>query len=267
MTKTDLIIPIWEGNNKNEIKKSLNSIFSENNLINKIILIIDGCEKFPDNLSISSSLQKKIIIIYLYKNYGPGYARNIGVLFSEAENIIFLDNGDKCSSIRIKTQIKALESNDVSYGIIKEINDQKRSFIRFASKNIKSAKRMIPYRTPFNNVTMAIKRKKFLELNGYPFLRTAEDWLFMGKVIQNNLNISFEDKILVEVAKDKSFLSRRRGINVYKDINLCINTLYKMGLINKYERFISLNLQKLFRLYLPNNFLIFIYSFFRKKVN
>ena len=32
----------------------------------------------------------------------------------------------------------------------------------------------------------------------------------MGKVIQNNLNISFEDKILVEVAKDKSFLSRRR---------------------------------------------------------
>ena len=70
---------------------------------------------------------------------------------------------------------------------------------------------------------MAIKRKKFLELNGYPSLRTAEDWLFMGKVIQNNLNISFEDKILVEVAKDKSFLSRRRGINVYKDINFCIN--------------------------------------------
>ena len=42
MTKTDLIIPLIFF--KNGIKNSLNSIFKENNFINKIILIIDGCD-------------------------------------------------------------------------------------------------------------------------------------------------------------------------------------------------------------------------------
>ena len=45
MIKTDVIIPSWEGNNKKEIKNSLNSILSEITFINKIFLIIDGCKK------------------------------------------------------------------------------------------------------------------------------------------------------------------------------------------------------------------------------
>jgi len=266
MIKTDIIIPTWEGNVKNELKNSLNSILGEITFINKIFLVIDGCKKFPVNLSISNSLKNKIIIIYLYKNYGPGYARNIGVFFSKAENIIFLDNGDKCSKNRIKTQINTLNEYEISVGHIKEIKKNRKASIRFSAKNIINAKRLLPYRTPFNNVTIAIKRKNFLELKGYPKLRTAEDWLFMGKVIKNNLKLFCENIVLVEIEKDELFISRRRGKHVLKDINFCINELKEMGLLNNYEKFISINIQKILRLYTPNKILEILFFLLRKNI-
>ena len=50
MTSTDLIIPIWEGNNKKELNESLDSLINNERLINKIILVIDGCKNFPKYL-------------------------------------------------------------------------------------------------------------------------------------------------------------------------------------------------------------------------
>ena len=266
MEKTDLIIPIWSGNTKKQIIESLDSIIKEHELINKILLVIDGCEVFPVNLPANHILENKIIFIYTYKNKGPGIARNIGVDYSRANNIVFLDAGDRCTKNRLRLQIKSLKIHDVSLGDIKEFSRNNKSSVRVSSRNIKEAKKIVPYRTPFNNVTIAIKRKKFIELGGYPELRTAEDWLLMGKMIKNNLNISCEKNILVEIKKDNLFLSRRKGKKVYHDIEYCLNELYRIGLTNKLQNIISLMIQRILRIYMPKIILKFIYYFFRKKI-
>ena len=116
-------------------------------------------------------------------------------------------------------------------------------------------------------MTIAIKRKKFIDLNGYPILRTAEDWLFMGKVIKNNLNLYCVNKVLVEIKKDQLFISRRSGKNVYEDIIYCLNELFKLGLMNKYQKFISTNIQRILRLYTPTRILKIIFLILRKNVN
>ena len=264
--KTDIIMPCWEGNNNLELINSLNSLINNEKLINKIIIVIDGCKEFPEFLPEKHILAKKILFVYQFVNRGPGASRNTGVIFSKSENIIFLDTGDKCSKNRIKTQINSLTKYDVSVGHIKEIKNKNYSSIRFSAKNINKARKIIPYRTPFNNVTIAIKRVKYIELGGYPVYRTAEDWLFMGKIIKNKLKLLCENKILVYIDKDDLFIFRRRGKSVFKDISLCIEELYELGLINKYQKFISKNIQRFLRLYLPKIFLKIIFFLLRKNV-
>ena len=136
---TDIIIPTWRGNNKKQILKSLNSFLNEKKLINKIFIVVDGCKKFPSYLFFEHPLQEKVQIIYKYRNQGPGLARNIGVAFSKADNIIFLDAGDKATKNRVSIQTKALQHNDISVGDIKEINKKKRNSIRSSSRSISKA--------------------------------------------------------------------------------------------------------------------------------
>ena len=49
-------------------------------------------------------INHKIFIVYLKNNMGPGIARNIGSVFSKAENLLFLDAGDICINNRISLQ-------------------------------------------------------------------------------------------------------------------------------------------------------------------
>ena len=118
MILTDVIIPYWEGSSSKELNKSLNSLKKEISLINKLIIVCDGKNSFF-NLKIEDlDIIEKTLIIYLKENNGAGKARNIGVIFSEAENLLFLDAGDLCIDNRISIQNKALKKNYVSIGAI-----------------------------------------------------------------------------------------------------------------------------------------------------
>ena len=63
--KTDIIMPCWEGNNNLELINSLNSLINNEKLINKIIIVIDGCKEFPEFLPENIFLLRKY---YLYIN-------------------------------------------------------------------------------------------------------------------------------------------------------------------------------------------------------
>ena len=65
---------------------------------------------------------------------------------------------------RILTQNKALNNNYVSVGAIKEINSLGISRVKFSIKNIIIARKLLPYKNPFNNVSIGIKRKFLFQL-------------------------------------------------------------------------------------------------------
>ena len=262
--KTDILIPCWAGNNKKELKESLDSLINNEVLINKIIIIIDGCKTFPRYLPENHILKEKILIVYQYNNRGPGVARNTGVIFSKAQNIIFLDTGDMCTKDRLKLQINSLRGHSVSLGDIKEIDNKNNVFVRKSSRNKEEALKAIAFKNPFNNVTLAIKRKDFIKINGYPNIRTAEDWVLMGKILKNHLSIFIEKDVLVIIKLDNEFISRRSGSEVYKEIRKAIFMLFELGLMGKKELFLSLFIQKITRKYLPLKILKLIYKILRK---
>ncbi len=258
------IIPIWEKSSVEELESSINSLIPEDPLIQEILIVFDGYESFNKEIIFPKKFFKKLKFIYCGINNGPGIARNKGVLFSKSEYILFLDCGDQSVSNRAKIQIKSLKKDDVSFGNIREISPSGRESIRKGSSTYLRAKRIIGFRNPFNNVTMAIKKKSFLEIGGYANLRVAEDWVLMGKILKKELKISISDVELVKVFTGQDFIRRRHGKRYFEEINKCLVILLELKLINKLTYCISFSILFITRSFLPKKILFLIYRFLRK---
>ena len=267
MILTDVIIPYWEGSSPQELNKSLNSLKKEISLINKLIIVCDGKNSFFNLKIEDQDIIEKTLIIYLKENNGAGKARNIGVIFSEAENLLFLDAGDLCIDNRISIQNKALKKNYVSIGAIREINSIGLNRLKPSFKNVKMARRILPYRNPFNNVTIGIKRKFFNEIGGYGQTRIGEDWILTGKILKKTNKIDVEEKVLVLVNIKSDFLKRRRGKKIYLEIKKSLEELHKLEIINLYELKISKIIQKITRVYFSKELLSLVYKLNRKETN
>ena len=264
MSSTDVIIPYWEGSSLEDLNNSLFSLKDEILLINKIIIVCDGENSFFKIQIKDKDLELKLLIIYLKNNAGAGEARNTGAIFSKAENLLFLDTGDMNINNRIKFQKKVLLSNNVSVGTIKEVNSLGLNRIKLSCKNIAIAKILLPYKNPFNNVSIGIKRKVFNKINGYGKTRIGEDWILSGKILKNIDKIHITKEVLVLVNIKENFLKRRSGKKVYFEIKKSLEKLYSLRIINRYELIISKTIQKLCRVYLSKYFLLLIYKLNRR---
>ncbi len=89
----DVIIPAYNANKY--IKETLNSIVKQT-IKNKVIVTIidDGSKEKYDNIVKDYSQKLNINLIRLKKNYGVGYARQIGTKKTKNKYIFFLDADD-----------------------------------------------------------------------------------------------------------------------------------------------------------------------------
>ena len=169
---------------------------------------------------------------------------------------------------RIALQINSLLDNDISVGNILEIDKKNnKSSIRISASNKINAHRILPYRTPFNNVTIGIKRKFFNSIGGYGEARVGEDWVLSGKIIKETVKVDIKDKILVSVNIKNDFISRREGRVVYGEIKKSLEKLHSLGIIKLHELMISKAIQKVSRIYLSKIFLKLIYKLNRIEIN
>ena len=263
MISTDIIIPLWQATSSEEINISLASLKKEIDLITRVIIVCDGENSFFKNLKEDKKINDKILIIYVKKNMGPGIARNIGAVFSNSENLLFLDAGDICINKRIELQINALKKNYVSVGAINEKNSIGINRLKLSCRNFSLAKFFLPYKNPFNNVTIGIKRNFFNEVGGYGDTRVGEDWVLSGKIIKETNKVDIKKEVLVLVNIKEDFISRRSGKAIYKEIKKSLEKLYNLKIINLYELIISKAIQKFFRIYFSRIFLKLIYKFNR----
>ncbi len=261
--KVSYIIPLWFKTESWEIEASLNSLKSESSLISEIIIVFDGHKSFSKEFKIPDEFLKKIIFVYCFINRGPGIARNKGSIFSKSKYLFFLDSGDLSCKNRISKELSYLKKYNAVYGDIIEILPNQTRRVKKGAKNSLKAKKIIAFRSPYNNVTLAIRKKDFYYLGGFSSLRFGEDWILIGKILKNKLKIISIDQILVEVNIGSSFLERRTGIKILNDIFKCLKELKKMHIINYFDYIISLFFQLITRLILPKTIVKIIYKLLR----
>ena len=161
---------------------------------------------------------------------------------------------------RIGSQINALKKNYVSIGAINERNSIGINRLKFSCKNFNRAKSFLPYKNPFNNVTIGIKRNFFNSIGGYGETRVGEDWILSGKILKETNKIDIKNEVLVLVNIKEDFISRRKGKLVYREIKKSLEKLYDLEIINLYQLIISKAIQKISRVYLSRIFLKLIYK-------
>ena len=120
----------------------------------------------------------------------------------------------------------------------------------------------MPYRSPFCNVTLAIKKNIFFEIGGFPPLRIAEDWVLMSKILKKFKSISVVDDILVNVNLGEDFIYRRRGLKKIFTILKALMIIKETELIPSYKIVFSALIQISLRL-LPSNLLKMVYLILR----
>ena len=130
--KYSIIIPIY--NTEKYLEKCLNSIINNNNI--EIILIDDA--SIDNSYEICLEYSKKydnIKVFHNEKNKGVSYCRNLGILNSKGEYLIFIDSDDTLYENTInKIDKKINKNNDIYFFKNYKIIENKKEII--IDKNI-----------------------------------------------------------------------------------------------------------------------------------
>ena len=102
----DIILPNY--NNASSIKTSIKSVISQSFKNWKLFIIDDGSKDNSGKI-ISKFKNKKINKIYLKKNKGVSYCRNLGIKKSKSDYIAFIDSDDYWKKNKLEKQIKLME--------------------------------------------------------------------------------------------------------------------------------------------------------------
>ena len=111
ISSVTIIIPSY--NKKKYITECINSVVNQTYLDWKLI-IIDDCSTDGTQEILKEFLNnKKIEILFLKKNKGPSFCRNIGIRKSNSRYIAFLDSDDFWESNKLEDQLNFMEKNNI----------------------------------------------------------------------------------------------------------------------------------------------------------
>lgn len=119
-----VVIPFFNGSRW--IQKALDSVYSQTDLPNEVIVVNDGSS--PEETAFIEQLSSKFGFSVLHqKNEGQSSARNLGVLESKSQFVCFLDQDDYFLPDHIKTLLSIVDASDTkfsfSYGDLYRVSE------------------------------------------------------------------------------------------------------------------------------------------------
>ena len=190
-TKVDIILPNY--NKEMYLEETINSVIKQTYDDWKLF-IIDDCSTDSSRKIIEKySPHKKINTVYLKKNMGVAFSRNLGIRISNSKYISFIDSDDLWSNNKLEDQINFMEKNNYSFTYT--------NYTPFLNKNNKTIykKKINPpksfdYEQFINNSSIGTSSMILLrELVGvikFPKASVLEDFPFKSKILKKN-NIAF----------------------------------------------------------------------------
>lgn len=197
--KIDIIIPNY--NKGNYIDQAIMSVINQTYKNWQLFVIDDNSDDDSKKILKKYKNNKKIKIIYLKKNKGPGFCRNIGIAKSKSNFVAFLDSDDYWEINKLFFQLKFM----IKYKLEFTYTD----YISFY-QNGKKIKKIGLTRTPKNftfnsfikntsiNTSTLILKKNILKKSRFRNLKKHEDYIFKCEIFRKN-------KDLKAVKFDKTF--------------------------------------------------------------
>ena len=176
--KVSIILPNF--NSAKYILSTVNSVIKQSykdwNLI-----IIDDCSNTKTKSILEKFKDKRIKIIWLKKNKGAAYCRNLGIKKTRSKFLAFIDADDIWEKNKLKTQLKFMEKNNLSF-----------TYTYYKTFDLKSRKIRTPIKFDFNNFTKntsiatssMIVERKIVEGINFTDTPICEDYFFKCKILK-----------------------------------------------------------------------------------
>ena len=181
--KVDIILPNY---NKGEfIEETINSIKSQT-YKKWNLLIIDDNSKDNSKEILKKYENNNIKIIFLPKNKGVSFCRNLGIRLSSSEYISFIDADDYWSEDKLETQILFMDKFSYNFTYTDYIPFFKKNNKKIFKKKIETPD-SFNYEQFINNTSIGMSsviiRRSALGLTKFRKLKICEDYHFKCKML------------------------------------------------------------------------------------
>ncbi|MDA3440684.1 glycosyltransferase [Acinetobacter bereziniae] len=270
-----VLISIYYKENPVHFNECMQSVWDKQTLKpNEIILIKDGPLSADLDQVIDfwqNKINETIKVIELEKNVGTGKAKNIGLQQCSNEIVCIVDTDDISAPDRFEKQVSYLYENPsltlVGGQIIEFIDTIENQ--QGMRKVPLTHDKLIDYalkQSPFNNMTIAYRKSKVIEVGGYQHHLWMEDYNLFLRLIAANCRLANLSDTLVYARIGNGMHARRKGLEYIKSEKQLLNLKKQLKLQNPIHANMLFLIRSAFRL-MPSSLLGKIYNtFLRKKV-
>ena len=240
-TIVDIILPNY--NSSSYLEETLNSVINQSFNNWNLKIIDDNSDKKTKDILRNYSNKKNIEIVWLKKNKGAGFCRNLALRKSKSKYIAFIDSDDIWDRDKLKKQISFMEKNNFSftYTNYQPFKDVKK---KIYLKEIKPKKQFTFSKfvkdTSIATSTMIVKKSL---IGNIKFIKTkiCEDYFFKCKILKKtNANCLLENLTHYRIRKNSLQNSKIKNLYWIWYINKNYNKMnFLQNLISML--FISLN--------------------------
>ncbi|EKI0759078.1 glycosyltransferase [Vibrio cholerae] len=265
-----VLMSIYHRDDPHFLKQAFDSLVDQSIPANEIVVVFDG-NIGPLLESIVSSYGRilPIKVLKIEENVGLGEALNLG-LNEVSHNWVFrMDSDDICRADRFETQLELIKNNpdlDVTGGWINEFENEvgdKRIIRKVPLSNLDIYSSIGKF-SPFNHVTVAFKKNAVLDVGGYKGGKNfPEDYYLWLRMAANNSRFLNTNKILVDVRTGSGMISRRGGLDYYKNEMKIAKYAQSIGFISK-DRFFFIAILKFILRLSPVLIRQLIYNLYRR---
>lgn len=251
--KVSIVIPVY--NSEEYLEECLESVITQSYKNIEIILINDGSTDNSLNICYKFKKKDSRIKIINKKNTGVSDARNIGIINSTGNYIVFVDSDDYCEKSMVDTIIKNINDNDLlifSYNKVCKKQRVKYNFekIEINKENIES--KIIDNDRIGGYLWNKVFKCSIVKENNLKFdsnITFGEDLLFVFEYIKKTKKILYIKETLYNYRIRK--YSKTNDFLLQKDFSM----------LNVYSLLIDLTEKYDVKLKLKYNYLIMFYQF------
>ena len=224
-----VVISIYENNDAQQLRVSLDSLLQQTLLPNEILVVADGpvsaeLEKEIQRIKFkvqSSKLPIEVNYQKFEQNEGLGEAMRKAVLVAKGDYIARMDADDICLPDRFEKQMKCFEEDtelSIVGGQISEFDGDIHHIIgrRVVPAEHNEIAKFMRSRNGMNHMTVIIRKKDLLKAGNYQPFYLLEDYYLWVRMLQNGCKFKNIDDDAVLVSAGREQMDRRGGYEYFR---------------------------------------------------
>ncbi len=234
-----VLISVYEREKAQNLKDSIQSIYSQTLLPYEVILVLDGklTDELYETVDFLKNKYSNLKTVALDENIGLWHALNVGLAHCECEIVARMDSDDIAVNTRIEEQLKLLKAQnaDIVSSPVMEFKEKigDTNHIKDLPKTHNEILNYAKKRNPFNHPAVIYKKSAVINAGGYQNHPFFEDYELFVRMLKNGAVSANTQKPLLYMRVGEGMYKRRGGKEYTCHLYNFLKRINSLGFISK----------------------------------